>query len=90
MGNTVIPFDIPGFEMDEIVEHGAKLLLKAHSLSRSGYCPDCGQKSDRIHSYYTRSPRDTPSGSWTIQLVLRVVPATVVIQGRMARQAAHW
>jgi transposase len=67
-----IPYTLPGFQIEEVVEKDNKLILKASSMATSGSCPDCGVRSDRVHSYYTRSPRDLPCGSQAVSLMLRV------------------
>lgn len=67
-----LPFRLPNFQIDDVVEHEAKLIVKAHSITRSGNCPDCGEASSSVHSYYIRSPRDLPCSSHALSLHLRV------------------
>ncbi len=67
-----LPFRLPSFQIDHVVEHEAKLIVKAHSITRSGNCPDCGEASSSVHSYYIRSPRDLPCSSHALGLHLRV------------------
>jgi transposase len=69
---NVIPFDLPGFEIDEVEKEDGKLIIKAHALSSSARCPDCGEESTRVHSYYTRAPYDLPCNGRAVQLILRV------------------
>jgi transposase len=65
-------FTMPGFEIEEVVEKDNKLILKASSTATSGPCPKCDVRSDRVHSYYTRSPRDLPWGDHAVSLKLKV------------------
>lgn len=67
-----IPFDLPGFEIDHVQVHEKVLRIEAHSTAMSAVCPGCGYTSDRVHSYYTRSPRDLPCNGRRVQLVLGV------------------
>lgn len=70
--NNLIPFDLPGFEIDRVDDAPGLVVIDAHSVVYSGNCPDCGQSSDRIHSHYTRSPRDLPGSGRKVRLVLSV------------------
>jgi transposase len=67
-----IPFDLPGFEIDQVDDYSELLVVQAHSIRTEGACPDCAQLSRRVHSYYTRSPRDLPSSGRKVRLVLGV------------------
>lgn len=42
------------------------------STKKSGFCPDCGIESGRVHSEYQRSPRDLPCMGQAVQLRTRV------------------
>jgi transposase len=70
-GQTIL-FTMSGFEIEEVVEKDGKLILKASSTATSGSCPKCHVRSDRVHSYYARSPRDLPLGDQVVSLKLRV------------------
>jgi transposase len=70
-GNT-IPFDLPGFVIDQVDEHENLLIIRAQSTAISAVCPYCQHSSSRVHSYYTRSPRDLPSSGRKLRLILRV------------------
>lgn len=42
------------------------------STKKSGFCPDCGTESGRVHSEYQRSPKDLPCMGQTVRLRTRV------------------
>lgn len=67
-----IPFDLPGFEIDQVDDYPESLKIQAHSTAVDAICPDCGQRSGRVHSYYTRSPRDLPCSGRKVRLILNV------------------
>jgi transposase len=67
-----IPFDLPGFEIDQVDDHPELLVVQAHSARSDAACPDCDQSSSRVHSYYTRTPRDLPCSGRKVRLVLGV------------------
>lgn len=69
---NILPFNLSGFAIDEIVEDDGKLVIKARATRGSACCPDCNEASMRVHSYYFRSPSDLPCGEWAIQLELQV------------------
>lgn len=69
--NTV-PFELPGFQIDQVHEWDGVLTINAHSTSKTAKCPVCKTKSQSIHSHYVRFPRDGPSCGKQIQLVLSV------------------
>ena len=48
------------------------LTITAHFTAPTASCPRCGVSSQRIHSYYTRRPRDLPLWDYTVRLVLHV------------------
>lgn len=72
MIENTIPFELPGFQIHAIVRHDQTLIIQAQSSATQSCCPDCGTASSRVHSYYTRSPRDLPCNGRAIRLVLRV------------------
>jgi transposase len=69
---NTIPFELPGFEVSQVNEYDELLVIYAQSIAMEAICPDCAQVSGRIHSYYTRSPRDLPCNGRRIRLVLGV------------------
>jgi transposase len=70
--NTILPFDLPGFEVSQVNEYEELLVIHASSTAMEAICPDCAQVSGRIHSYYTRSPHDLPCSGRRVQLRLGV------------------
>jgi transposase len=69
---NTIPFDLPGFEVDRVDSLDDLLVIRAHSTALEAMCPNCHQSSSRVHSYYTREPRDLPSSGRKVRLVLSV------------------
>lgn len=69
---NTLPFDLPGFAVEQVDQNDEMLVIRAHSISAYGICPDCGYTSRRVHSHYTRSPRDLPSSGRKVRLVLQV------------------
>src|SRR3989304_1261916 len=69
---TTIPFDLPGLEVDRVDSLGDLLVIRAHSTALEAMCPNCHQSSSRVHSHYTREPRDLPSSGRKVRLVLSV------------------
>ena len=72
MIENTIPFELPGFQIHAIVRHDQTLIIQAQSTATQSCCPDCGTASSRVHSDYTRSPRDLPCNGRAIRLVLGV------------------
>jgi transposase len=67
-----IPFSLPGFEVTEVISTQERLIICATSQSVQAECPACHEGSQRVHSYYQRSPRDLPVSGQAVQLQLRV------------------
>lgn len=68
----MLPFSLPGFEIQEVSVVGTRLCISANSTSPTAQCPTCHQPSKRLHSYYVHSPFDLPVSGQTVQLRLRV------------------
>jgi transposase len=68
----MLPFSLPGFEVQEISCVEAVLTITACATVPTALCPTCGQESHRLHSYYTRRPTDLPVSGQTVRLCLRV------------------
>jgi transposase len=82
---NVIPFDLPGFVIEQIEADQDSLTICAQSTTRSAPCPDCGQVSQRVHSYYMRMPQDLPCSGRQVRLKLQV-PRFRCLQGTCGRQ----
>jgi hypothetical protein len=67
-----IPFSLPGFEVTEVISTAEQLIICATSRSVEAACPACHEASQRVHSYYQRSPRDLPVSGRAVQLRLHV------------------
>lgn len=70
--NTTIPFELLGFAIDQVTSSQDLLTIHAHSTATSAVCPSCHRPSRRVHSHYTRSPRDMPIREYRVRLVLEV------------------
>ncbi|MFL5692821.1 MAG: ISL3 family transposase [Ktedonobacteraceae bacterium] len=68
----MLPFSLPGFEIQEVSVVGTRMCISASSTSPTAACPTCHQPSQRLHSYYLRSPLDLPVSGQAVQLRLRV------------------
>ena len=67
-----IPFQLPGFEIQQVTGDGNRFSITAAAQSSAAICPSCGQNSQRIHSYYIRKPRDLAISGQAVQLNLHV------------------
>src|SRR2546421_5586485 len=68
----MLPFSLPGFEVQEVCCVENVFTITAHATAPTVFCPACGQESHRLHSYYTRIPADLPISGQTVRLSLRV------------------
>jgi transposase len=68
----MLPFSLPGFEIQQIQQIETTVIIQARALSPTAACPRCQRVSQRVHSYYTRSPRDLPVSGQAVHLVLQV------------------
>lgn len=69
---NTLPFDLSGFAIERVEAQATLLNIQARSTALSAVCPYCGCSSTRVHSYYTRCPRDLPCNRYRVRLVLRV------------------
>lgn len=60
----------PDYVVEEITVGEQMVVVKAHRIRHIAVCPDCGQESGRIHSYYDRKPQDLPIGGCYVRLSL--------------------
>lgn len=63
---------LPGFTITTLRQEPTALTITAHPTASSAPCPSCGAASERVHSYYIRSPRDLPITDAAVQLHLHV------------------
>ena len=61
-----------GLLIDDIVIERDRILIIARSRAVAGECPDCGERSRRVHSCYERRLLDLPSHGRTVQLRVSV------------------
>lgn len=69
---NVLPFELPGFAIECVEDYKNALTIHAQSTSLSACCPDCGQASKCVHSYYVRMPHDLPCSGRQVRLKLQV------------------
>ena len=55
-----------------IQELAAGVTITIEGKASTDHCPDCGERSSRIHSRYTRHPRDLPWLGRSVQLLVQV------------------
>jgi transposase len=65
-------YSLPGCEITTVSQSDHGLTITAHTTAPKASCPRCGSSSRRIHSYYTRRPRDLPLWDKIVRWVLRV------------------
>ncbi|NWJ46748.1 MAG: transposase family protein [Chloroflexi bacterium] len=92
-----IPFNLAGFSFNRFYQNDSKLLISANATSREAACPICQTLSNRVHSYYTRRPKDLPVTDKAVRLLLAVrrfrcvnpvCPRHVFVKGK--RVLAHF
>jgi transposase len=72
MRPTELTFALPGFDVDEVSEQDGVIEIEAHSTASEACCPRCHQSSNRVHSYYQRTPADAPVSDQWVRLHLTV------------------
>jgi transposase len=65
-------FNLPGFEIVQIMEDSNELTIVARSKAAQATCPDCGTVSHPVHSGHRRAPRDLPMSGRKVRLELAV------------------
>ena len=68
----MLQFTFAGFEIQHIASSGTMLTITARACSSMGICPTCGEATNHVHSYYTRTPQDLPISGQRVQLMVRV------------------
>ncbi len=63
-----------GFKVEtvDVEEDTSTLCLKIRAQQKAGICPYCGQRSERIHSWYERHPQDVSCSGRTVRLQVSV------------------
>lgn len=64
--------DLKGFCLDQAVFQDGRFLLVLSSTRRSGRCPLCHKRSDRVHSRYRRTLTDLPLRGFPVSLQVQV------------------
>lgn len=64
--------DVGYLRLDGIVIDDRGVTISATSQQVAACCPDCGQPSQREHSYYTRQPSDLPCVGHPLRLQITV------------------
>jgi transposase len=70
-----LPMFLPkgcGLHIDAFVPQATGLTLHISATRRTGACPLCGQRSNRVHSTYERTLRDLPWCGTTLILHVRI------------------
>ncbi|HEX2243663.1 MAG TPA: ISL3 family transposase [Gammaproteobacteria bacterium] len=67
-----MPFALPGFNIDQVRAVDTALLVEASATRPTAICPSCQTPSQRVHSRYTRTPRDLPVTDHAVRLRLHV------------------
>ena len=76
--------DLAGLELITITVDQQTIVLEVRLVTSQAACPTCGVVSDRIHSRYTRHPRDlawaggSPADSPAVRLVLAVTTVWLI------------
>jgi len=69
---VTVPFNLPGFILTRLFQAQNEMVISAQAVADQAACPTCQVFSERVHSYYTRSPKALPFTTKAVQLVLRV------------------
>lgn len=66
------PFALPGFTIDQVRAIDTTLVIEASATRPTALCPSCQTSSQRVHSRYTRTPRDLPVTDHAVRLLVHV------------------
>ena len=72
MSTSLLPFSLPGFVVEHVSIADPTLIIDARASMAAAVCPDCHTPSARVHSRYTRRPRDLPIAEHPVRLRLHV------------------
>lgn len=64
----MLPMDLPGCQSVAVETVGQVLLVTVKGDRETQCCPSCGYKSDDVHSWYVRKPRDLPMQGRCVRL----------------------
>ena len=67
-----VSFRLPGFAIDSVKAAPPLLIVEAHPTPVAADCPRCASPSTRVHSTYTRHPRDLPVSEQPVRLLLHM------------------
>jgi len=67
-----LAFLVSGFLITNMQVDETHLTLTATATTSTANCPGCGSASTRVHSHYTRTPRDLPLIGYAVRLILHV------------------
>lgn len=62
-----LAFLVPNLTITDVQPHTESLTITACATTRLAHCPHCDMASHRVHSYYTRTPRDLPISGYVVQ-----------------------
>jgi transposase len=63
---------LAGLAIDQVVEQGRVVCVRAGTPSTAVACPGCGQLTRRVHAYHVRRLADLPAGGRGVIVELRV------------------
>ena len=69
---SLLPSSDFAVELVDVEEDTATLCLKISARQKASLCPYCGERSERIHSWYERHPQDVAWGGRPVRLQVRV------------------
>jgi transposase len=63
---------IPDCVIEAVSSKEGKVILTVRGIAKTAQCPKCGKRSSKVHSRYTRFPKDLPLLDQQTQLTLKV------------------
>jgi transposase len=67
-----VPFGLPNITLDHVIVGQTALEINGHLSTCTAQCPDCGQSSGAVHSYYQRTLKELPISEQGVDLILQV------------------
>ena len=71
MAHTLLP-DPAGLTLDTIAVQAGRIVFQIHTTEETAACPECGGRSDRVHSRYQRTLQDLPWQGNIVRFLLTV------------------